>query len=297
MTPREKGFLLLSSHLGDPNRKILTVAQLRLLAKSVAVSDLGDREGAVTAESLMELGYNRPSAQRVVELLSQETQLDWYLHKGMRRGCVPITRVTDGYPLRLRQCLGLDAPGVLWTKGDVGLLNCPGIALVGSRDLYAANLAFAEEVGRQAAIQGLVLISGNARGADRAAQDSCLKYGGKVISIVADALESYTPQDGLLYISEDGFDIPFSAQRALQRNRIIHTLGRKTFVAQCRLGKGGTWEGTKENLRRGWSDVFCLDDNSPAAQELICMGAVPIAKEQLKNIDRLQSQSINFIDQ
>ena len=36
------------------------------------------------------------------------------------------------------------------------------------------NRTFAEEVGRQAALQGLTLVSGNARGADRAAQESCV---------------------------------------------------------------------------------------------------------------------------
>ena len=35
MTPREQGFLLLTSRLGDPERKPLTVAQFRTLAKQV----------------------------------------------------------------------------------------------------------------------------------------------------------------------------------------------------------------------------------------------------------------------
>ena len=32
MNPRERGFLLLASHLGNPERKVLTMAQLRNLA-------------------------------------------------------------------------------------------------------------------------------------------------------------------------------------------------------------------------------------------------------------------------
>ena len=32
MNQRERGFLLLTSYLGDPERKVLTVAQLRSLA-------------------------------------------------------------------------------------------------------------------------------------------------------------------------------------------------------------------------------------------------------------------------
>ena len=35
MNPRERGFLLLTSHLGDPDRSVLTVAQLRTLAMRI----------------------------------------------------------------------------------------------------------------------------------------------------------------------------------------------------------------------------------------------------------------------
>lgn len=297
MTARERGFLLLTSHLGDPLRKVLTVAQLRLLAGCVTASRLGDKEGQVTAEDLMELGFNRPSAQRILELLSQEEQLQWYLEKAARQGCVPITRVTDGYPGRLRRCLGLDAPGVLWIKGSADILRLPAVALVGSRELDSTNLGFAMEAGKQAALQGFVLVSGNARGADRAAQESCLKHGGKVISVVADSLDKYSVRENLLYISEDGFDAAFSAQRALQRNRVIHSLGQKTFVAQCALAKGGTWDGTKRNLRHGWSDVFCFDDGSEACQELERMGALLITGQALGDIRALPSNTVNFIDQ
>ncbi len=294
MTAREKGFLLLTSHLGDPQRKVLTVPQLRLLAQCVAASQLTQREGQVTVEDLMDLGYNRPSAQRVFDLLNQEDQLAWYLEKAARKDCVPITRVTDGYPVRLRRCLGLDAPGVLWIKGDAGLLDMPAVALVGSRELDGENLEFAREVGRQAALQGFVLVSGNARGADRAAQESCLGSGGKVISVVADPLERYPGRENLLYVSEDGFDVAFSAQRALQRNRIIHSLGQKTFVAKCGFGKGGTWDGTKRNLSQGWSDVYCYNDCSEASLELERMGARLIGMEQLRSMDALNDEQIHF---
>lgn len=297
MTAREMGFLLLTSHLGDPLRKVLTVPQLRLLAQCVTASQMGEKEGQVTLEELMGLGYNRPSAQRIYDLLNGEDQLAWYLEKAQRQGCVPITRVTPGYPGRLRRCLGLDAPGVLWTKGDLKLLEMPAVALVGSRELDGKNLEFAREVGRQAAVQGYVLVSGNARGADRAAQESCLCSGGRVISVVADPLERYPVRGNLLYLSEDGFDVVFSAQRALHRNRIIHSLGQKTFVAKCGFGIGGTWDGTKRNLSQGWSDVFCYNDGSEASLELERMGAQLIEVEQLCNLDNLATHQMRFTDQ
>lgn len=288
MNPRERGFLLLTSHLGDPDRSVLTVAQLRTLAMRVQdmVPEQTDRE--LTEADLMVLGYNREMAERIVHLLAQESLLDAYLAKGKRQGSVPITRVSDWYPHILRQRLGLDSPGCLWARGDVEILNTPAIALVGSRDLREPNREFAEAVGAQAARQGLTLVSGNARGADRAAQEACLRAGGKVISIVADSLNR-VPLRNVLYLSEDGFDVEFSAQRALSRNRCIHALGRMVFVAQSELKKGGTWSGTVRNLRFGWSPVVCFRDGSEAAEQLEQMGAYQIGLADLQDFTCLQT--------
>ena len=208
-------------------------------------------------------------------------------------GCVPITRVSDRYPQILRQRLGLDSPGCLWARGDVEILNTPAISLVGCRELSEPNREFAEAVGYQAAEQGLTLVSGNARGADRAAQDACLRAGGRVISIVADSLNRFPPRN-MLYLSEDGFDEEFSAQRALSRNRCIHALGRMVFVAQCDLHKGGTWSGTVKNLRFGWSPVACFRDGSEAASQLEQMGAYQIGLADLQDFACLQTPD-NFL--
>lgn len=296
MTPREQGFLLLTGYLGDPERKPLTVAQFRQLTIRARAMEKPEIDRDITPEDLQKIGCDRASAIRIVNLLSQEEQMRWYLDRGARMDCIPVTRVSNRYPERLRQCLGMDAPGVLWTKGDASLLEQSGMAVVGSRDLKPENLEFAREAGKQAALQGFVLISGNARGADRAAQESCLAHGGRVISVVADKLEKYPLKRNVLYISENGFDLDFSAHRALQRNRLIHSLGQKTFVAQCAFGKGGTWDGTRKNLRFGWSPVFCCDDGSKASLELAQMGAGLINQDELKNIFALVSGNMTFAD-
>lgn len=297
MNPRERGFLLLTSHLGDPDRKVLTVAQFRTLAMRVRSMDRKDNRRQLQQEDLVAIGYDRETAQRILWLLSQEDALEWYLHDAKRAGCVPITRLSQGYPMILRQRLGLDCPACLWAKGDVSLLEKPAVALVGSRTLGVLNQAFAEEAGRQAALQGMVLVSGNARGADRIAQDSCLAHGGQVISIVADQLENCAQQERILYLSEDGYDLAFSAARALSRNRVIHSLGCVTLVAQCSMGRGGTWKGTTQNLKHNWSRVCCLDDGSEASMELANRGAELIDGSQLLDLQRLQPDQLNFIDQ
>lgn len=291
MRPGERGFLLLSSRLGDPDRKPLSTAQLRTLADRSWRMETPAEERDITQADLMALGYGGQMAERIVDLLSQEDVLDHYLHRGKKAGCIPLTRVSQGYPLILRKRLGLDSPGVLWAKGDLDILNQPKIALVGSRDLDPENQQFAEEAGRQAALQGYVLVSGNARGADRTAQESCLHHGGQVILVVADELAQHRSRERVLYLSEEDFDTGFSAQRALSRNRVIHALGEKTLVAQCSLGLGGTWDGTVKNLRFGWSDVFCLRDGSAAMQQLQQMGATLIRRSELQDLALLENDN------
>ena len=281
MNTKEQGFLLLTSMLGVPDRHPLTTAQLRTLAKRISLTEKQESSRDLLPEDLQHLGYDKPKALRIISLLGDEDVLQSYLRKGEKYDCLPLTRVTEGYPLEVRQRLGLDAPGCLWAKGDLTLLTTPKIALVGSRDLAEPNALFAELAGYEAAQQGYTLVSGNARGADRTAQEACLRADGRVICVVADELQKYPLRENVLYLSEDGFELPFSALRALSRNRVIHALGCLTLVAQCSDGIGGTWDGTVRNLRNNWSPVFCFDDGTTAMEQLREQGATLIPCDRL----------------
>ena len=294
MNGRERGFLLLGSQLGDPDRKPLTAPQLRNLAQRAAAMEKPTWERELEDADLLALGYGPEMADRIVGLLEDEDQLDWYLNRGKKSGCIPLTRVSGRYPAQLRQALGLDSSAVLWAKGDLSILEKPRIALVGSRDIRDENAAFAARVGAEAALQGYVLVSGNARGADRIAQTACLNAGGQVISVVADELEKHQSTENVLYLSEDSFDTAFSAVRAHSRNRVIHALGEKAFVAQCNLGKGGTWSGTVQNLKENWSPVFGFRDGSEAMKQLEQLGAVLITEEDLTDLSGLKGRNLSL---
>ena len=296
MNPRERGFALLTSHLGDPHRRPLTGPQLRVLAQRVEEMEVQDPDRDLNVEDLRALGYGHEMASRIVSLLDEEDVLDHYLNRGRRAGCVPVTRVSADYPLLMRKNLGLDSTGILWAKGELSLLNSPAVALVGSRDLNTENHRFAEEVGRQAALQGLTLVSGNARGADKTAQGAALEAGGTVISVVADELAKHPVRENLLYLSEDGFEEPFSAIRALSRNRCIHAMVWRTFVAQTGNGTGGTWDGTVKNLRAGWSDVYCFSDGSEGVEQLQRMGAMLISTDDLFDFGSLPEKEKSLFD-
>lgn len=294
MNAREEGFLLLSSTLGDPSRRPLTTAQLRSLAARVSAMERPTQDRDLTAADLIALGYAPDMAERILKLLDDTQLLQYYLSKAKQADCAPVTRVSPEYPAHMRNRLGLDSPGVLWAKGDLSVLQMPMIALVGSRDIDLPNREFAARVGEEAARQGFVLVSGNARGADRVAQRACLAAGGRVISVVADELMKQERTEGVLYLSEEGFDCPFTSIRALSRNRVIHALGEKTLVAQSDLGRGGTWSGTVRNLKENWSPVFCFRDGSEASFQLEQLGAELVVPENLTDLNGLQTRAVSF---
>lgn len=287
MNPRELGFLLLCCHLGFSARPVLTGPQLRTLTQRVRLAKKDEPERHLNASDLVKLGYSREEAQRILGLLSDEQLLKQYVKSAKKAGCTPIALTSPDYPRYLKYRLREDSPGCLWAKGDLSILEKPAISVVGSRTPTPQTQEFAIAAGEAAAQQGLVLVSGNAQGVDTLAQEAALSRGGKVISVVADDLAGKEKRRNVLYLCEQDYEAGFSAARALSRNRVIHCMGQKVLAAQCRLGKGGTWNGAVTNLKKGWSPVFCLDDGSEGALELQARGARLITLEALKDLKAL----------
>lgn len=286
MNARGLGMVLLCSHLGDPGRPVLTSSRLMELERRVLKLGLPG-EGQVTPAYLLALGCGREEARHICGLLSQEALAIRYLERAGNLGIRCLTRNTSQYPRRLREALGDQAPAVLWCRGDESLLNTAAIGVAGSRDASAQALNFARSVGRAAAGQNLALVSGGARGCDTAAETGCLEAGGQVIRVLPDRLDAHpVSRQGLLLLCEDSYDLPFSAHRALSRNRIIHSLGAVTVIAQSGL-RGGTWDGTMRNLNGGWSRVCVPEDRSPAAQAFLAKGACLLRPGDLQNLASL----------
>ena len=294
MTAGERGLLLLCCTLPEAEDRPLTTAQVQELSRRARALGPGGENPLreLTARDLARLGYSQEQCGRFLRLLAREEPLERYLRAAERNGIVPITRLSARYPARLRQTLGQRCPAVLFAKGDLALLSARCISVVGSRELTERGRAFAEAAGRLIARSGYTLCSGGAMGADRAAQEACLNAGGSAVLFPAGRLLDCPAQARVLYLADQGYDLPFSAQRALTRNHFIHAMGEKTLVAQCRAGTGGTWDGATENLRRGWSPLFVSDDGSEGAQALIARGAVPVRK--LSGLDDLQPAQLQF---
>lgn len=299
MNIREWGIALLCCVIPGDELRPLTTAQLRTLGQRVRAMGIPEQPNAfLRTTDLTAIGYTEEEAWRICALLDREHRLERYLDGAREKGITLLTRLSPEYPLQLHHKLGINAPPLLFATGNLELLNRPAISLVGARALEEKGKRFARRVGSLAAAEGCVLVSGNAAGADREGQTACLQAGGSIIAFVADELFRHVPRDEVhqLMLSESGFDLPFSPARALHRNHLIHALGEKTFVAQCAANQGGTWSGTTENLRRGWSEVYVCDDGSDGMRALCDRGANPLGEDDLRSLQILRSAQCSLFE-
>ena len=81
--------------------------------------------------------------ERLRALLARGALLALAVEKWSAAGLWVVSRDDDGYPARLRQQLGDDAPPLLYGVGERGLLELGGLAVVGARDAADEALEFA----------------------------------------------------------------------------------------------------------------------------------------------------------
>lgn len=272
----------------------LSLAQARELSRRARAAGIGEEDPLrdVTVKDVRRLGYSEYEAGHIVSLLGRERQLDGYLLAAEKADVAVITRLDARFPQRLREQLGARCPAALFCRGDLRLLQRPCISVVGSRHLAQPGAQFAAQAGCLAAKEGFTLCSGDAMGADRTAQEACLRDGGSVLIFPATELVYCPARENVLYAAEGGFELGFSAQRALGRNRFIHAMGEKTLVAQTGFGKGGTWSGSLDNLQHEYSPLFVFDDGSEGARALCARGATPV--QALTSLQALTPAQLSF---
>ena len=272
----------------------LSLAQARELSRRARAAGIGEEDPFrdVTVKDVRRLGYSEYEAGHIVSLLGRE-QVSVQLPLAAEKADVAvITRLDARFPQRLREQLGARCPAALFCRGDLRLLQRPCISVVGSRHLAQPGAQFAAQAGRLAAREGFTLCSGDAMGADRTAQEACLRGGGSVLIFPATELVYCPVRENVLYAAEGGFEFGFSAQRALSRNRFIHAMGEKTLVAQTSFGKGGTWNGSLDNLQHEYSPLFVFDDGSEGARALCARGATPV--QALTSLQALTPAQLSF---
>jgi len=159
------------------------------------------------------------------------------------------------YPERLRDAR--HPVDLFYYKGDLSLLNIPGISIVGARSAGPEGIARASRLARELAAENYAIISGLAQGIDNAGLESAISSGGKVIGVIGTPINQYYPkpsennqlQDRIsgnhLLISQVPFfryqHEPFQARRHYfpRRNATMSAISRATVIVEA-SEKSGT---------------------------------------------------------
>lgn len=222
-------------------------------------ADLLGAEAASVLDECLGPPRSRLERGRIEALLGRGVQLGLAAERWQARSIWVVSAADHAYPRRLLHRLGAKAPPVLYGCGDGSLLDEGGLAVVGPRNAPETLLDYTAKVGRLAARSGLTIVSGGARGVDRAAMTAALDAGGRTIGVLACqlALESTNRSnreglmDGrLVLVSPHDPRAGFHTGRAMSRNSQIYALADAALVVAARVGRGGTWAGAVAELER-----------------------------------------------
>lgn len=151
------------------------------------------------------------------------------------------------YPENLKHCI--DAPILLFQKGNLDLHRKKIISIVGTRKATVHGVAFCEKLIEELAPLNPVIVSGFAYGIDIAAHKAALKHNLQTVACLAHGLDKIYPKTHAKYREQveanGGFvtdfwsNSDFLPANFLSRNRIVAGLGQATIVVES-AEKGGS---------------------------------------------------------
>lgn len=246
---------------------------------------------AIFRASLTELeaaGIQAVSAQSLATGKSAELARE-EIARASAAGVHLISMHDPFYPPRLKEIY--DPPLVLYVQGNPEVLTQPGIAMVGTRHPTPYGSGMAERLGCDLAAQGLVIISGMARGIDTASHRGAISAKGKTIAVFGTGVDVIYPKEnsrlseqivalGGALISEFALGTHPAPQNFPIRNRILSGMSVGVLVVEA-----AEYSGTRITARCALEqnrDVFAVpgnvtNKNSWGPNTLIKQGAKLIA--------------------
>lgn len=182
-----------------------------------------------------------------------------------------------------------DAPLTLYYTGDIGLLANPMIGVVGSRRCSEQGILACATLARQLSSFGVTIVSGLAKGIDRAAHIAGLSSLGSSVAVLGTGIDIIYPEsndDVFKALEEKGLILSEFAPGTLPyaknfpiRNRIISGLSRGVIIVEA-AKRSGSLITARLALEQG-RDVFAIPGSSvgkysEGCHELIRNGAKPV---------------------
>ncbi|MCI8288084.1 MAG: DNA-protecting protein DprA [Lachnospiraceae bacterium] len=195
-----------------------------------------------------------------------------------------LTIEEDEYPERLREIP--DAPYGIFVRGKLPVTDAPAVAVIGARDCSEYGKYVAAELGTVLGQQGVIVVSGMARGIDGISQEAAMKAKGRSLGVLGCGVDiCYPAQNRKIYgqlletgaiLSTYPVGTPARPQNFPPRNRIVSGLADAVVVVEARL-KSGTLITVDMALEQG-RDVYVVpgrvtDRLSDGCNRLIRQGA------------------------
>ena len=257
-----------------PRAPILTAAEYRKLAPCLASLQSEPAD-------LLEPGADRLVAQcaeviddaRLRALLNRGFLLSQAVERWQTRGIWVVSRADAAYPPLLKKRLKNDAPSVLYGCGPQEIMHTRSFAIVGSRDVTELLIDYTQGTAALVAGAGFTVVSGGARGVDRAAMNGALEAGGRVVGVLPGDLErtamnrehrNLLLEERLALVSPFDPSQRFTVAQAMQRNKVIYALAQAGLVVNADFNRGGTWAGAVEQLKKYSVPVFVRSRGDPS---------------------------------
>lgn len=195
----------------------------------------------------------------------------------------------DRYPKQLKRLH--DVPPLIWAKGNIDLLHNTQIAIVGGRNASFHGIKFAKDISHTLSNAGITIVSGLARGIDKAAHQGALQN--CTIAVLAGGVDKLYPQENTsLYeellknhvvVSEMPPGTEPTADLFPRRNRIIASLSLGICVIEA-ASKSGSLLTAKYGLDLGVPIFSCpghpYDPRTKGSNMLIKEGACLLESAQ-----------------
>lgn len=202
---------------------------------------------AGTVSDFREMGISEDAALRVVEGLADQALFDQEYALLEKMNIKWTTVLNPEYPALLWHTFA--PPPVLYWQGEAVWNIGPTLAVVGSREGTSYGKRALEVILPPCIEQGMIIISGGARGIDTVAHELTLQEGGRTVVVLGSGLLRPYPSSNMgLFkkVVESGGAVvscfPLQAEgmpwRFPFRNRIISGMSRGCLVAQAATGSG-----------------------------------------------------------
>lgn len=237
------------------------------------------------------LGHRAIASLREVR---QRVNLDAELSRLDKLGIAVLTWEDSDYPSLLASLRPIDqAPPVIYLRGSLADVDEWAITMVGMRSVSPYGRQVTYQLASELAANGIVIVSGLARGVDAEAHQAALEAGKRTIAVLPCGLDMiYPPEHRKLaarIVQQGALMTPFplgtvpKAANFAPRNRMLSGLGRGVLVTEAGI-KSGSLITASYALEQG-REVFAVPGNitaqgSSGTNRLIQDGAHPVLAAQ-----------------